>query len=340
MSGAGRFHGEWRWDASRERLELDLAPGSGVADLSGSWTLEALGATLDGFSRARLANALSDGGEVACALTLAGGRVLHLAGGFGPEGGAQGFVLMEPAAEPEGEEPAPELHPVFQPILSLATGRVVAFEALARWPTAGQGSVGRGRLEGDGLASAMLIRSAEQLAGWRGLPGWEGLAVHVNLTGRDLQDGGLIDLVASLISGYRLPPGRLAIELTEQAALRDTAEAIDAAERLKAAGARILLDDFGSGHSSFAWLADLPADGLKLERDLVRRMDRPRGRAIVETVCLLCSRLGMTVTAEGVERRDEIVPLREAGVGFVQGFAFARPLAAADVAPYLAAQPG
>ncbi len=251
---------------------------------------------------------------------------MQLVGAFLGAGEAQGLILGEErnlASQPEsGERPGPELDPVYQPIISLQPGlQIVGFEALARWRGAGHG-----RFDDDGLALNMLLQAADALASWRETTGRDDLFVHVNLTGRDLEEADLPGLIATLIDGHGLAPGSLKVELTEQAALRDFGAALDAARAIKAAGAGLVLDDFGSGHSSFAWLADLPADGLKIDPDLTRRLDDARTRMIVEAVVALAHRLDMRVTAEGIEDPAQAGLMGDIGFDQAQGFAFGRPV--------------
>lgn len=133
-------------------------------------------------------------------------------------------------------------------------------------------------------------------------------------------------LVDALVTGHGFEPGQLRIELTEQAALRDMGEAVRVAHALKTAGAGVILDDFGSGHSSFSWLAALPADGLKIDPELTRQLGNAKVNVILETVTLLASRLKMSATAEGIEDLDQIGLLRNLGFHYAQGFAFSRPI--------------
>lgn len=316
--------GRWTWDARLRRLNMEVPPGSPVRDLKGSWSPDGLASLIDGLSRQRLVRSL-EGGDVSvnCAMRLSDGRRVQLVGAFLSAGEAQGLLLSDEAVEAaRGEhDPGPELDPVYQPILALSPGQpIVGFEALARW----RGEVS-GRFDDDGLALNMLLKAADALSAWQGETGRADLFVHVNLTGRDLEEPGLPDLIATLIDGHGLAPGALKIELTEQAALRDADSALNAAHRIKAAGAGLVLDDFGTGHSSFAWLADLPADGVKIDHALTCRAGEPRTRAILESVTALGHRLGMRVTAEGVEIAREADLLARIGFDQVQGFAFGRP---------------
>ncbi len=314
----------WRWDAQGGRLRINTKDAA-YRDLAGDWSLSGVSVLLEGISRGRLSRALeADAGRVNCQLTLSNGRRVKLVGTFTEPGQAAGFLVQDEADEADRNEPGPDLEPVYQPIIDLSDGRVVGFEALARW--SGEGVAHGDRLEDAALASNMLIQAAETLSDWHRDPAHSRLFVQVNLTGRDLAQGGVPDLVEALVQGHRLPHGVLKIELTEQAALRDASAAREVALQIKAAGAGVILDDFGSGHSSFAWLADIPADGLKIDPDLTRRLGETRTDTILEAITLLARRLGMTSTAEGVESRADAAKLRALGFDYAQGFAFARPM--------------
>jgi EAL domain-containing protein (putative c-di-GMP-specific phosphodiesterase class I) len=174
----------------------------------------------------------------------------------------------------------------------------------------------------------MLIQSAEVLAHLRKICHRDDLFMHVNVTARDLAQSSTVTLIEALMLGHDLPDKALRIELTEQAALRNRDEAVAAALAMKHFGAGLVLDDFGSGHSSFSWLAELPVDSLKIDPELTRRLGDPRTDTILQTVTLLAERLGMQSTAEGVENREDAARLRVLGFDFVQGYAFGRPMSA------------
>ncbi len=328
MRGGEALVGAWRWRIDG-RLTLIPSSDSAFVDLAGEWTLPAFLLELEGLSRAQLQRALETAdGEVDCRLRLSDGRRLGLVGSIA-RGEVRDGQLLDIGSKTETNVPGPPLAPVFQPIVDLASGRVAGFEALARWPG------GPDAYADPGLASNMLMQSAEALSDWRRVPAGADVFVNVNLTGRDLAEGAVPALIEALALSHGLPPGYLRIELTEQAALRDPEAALEAVRAIKAAGAGVILDDFGSGHSSFAWLADMPADGLKIDPDLTRRLKEPRARVILEAVTLLARRLGMSTTAEGVEAREHAAVLRNLGFDYVQGFAFFRPMAADRVVPFL-----
>ncbi len=322
-------HGSWHWQSPRQRLLIDAPSGTPLSDLAGDWSLDAIEKMLEGLSRGRLQTAFAAGeGPVRCPLRLSNGRDVHLVGAFIGETEARGMLLTGedlPEIDPADLKPGPDLQPVYQPIISLRDGRVVGFEALARWTGAGLNNP-PSRYEDQALASNMLIRSAETLSNLREGSGRDDLFMHVNLTARELTKSTIPALVEALLNGYHLPPLSIRIELTEQAALRNVNNALAAAMALKAVGAGLVLDDFGTGHSSFAWLADLPADSLKIDHGLTRRIGEPRTDTILSTITLLANRLGMSTTAEGVEKREQAGMLRALGFDHAQGFAFAKGL--------------
>jgi len=306
--------------------------GSAIRDLTGTWSVDDLARVMDGFSHGRLVQCLSAATTgVNCALTLSDGRALQLVGAVLPDGSVQGLLLSDLPVETNAhEEPGPALKPVFQPILDLSAGHWVGFEALARWTTPDDRQHFGRALDDEGLASNMLIRSVDALSGWHTASGNTSWFVQVNLTGRDLEQDGLPDLLAALIDGFGLPKNTLRIELTEQAALRDSQRSIDMAKQIKAVGAGLVLDDFGSGHSSFSWLAQLPVDSLKIDPDLTRNIAEPRTRAILKSVTNLARDLGMTSTAEGIETPLQLEAAIETGFDYAQGYVISHPLAEAD----------
>lgn len=314
--------GDWSWDAAAQKLTLSPKVGAGIGALAGDWTLSDLATTMDGLSAARLQRSFDGSLEaVACEVTLAGGRVLSLIGGQA-EHGASG-ILIEGTQASADDGPGPKLLPVYQPIFEVRGEQIAGFEALARWEGV---DLSVERLEDRALASNMLIHAVNVLSLWRDESGRQDLFVQVNLTGRDLSDEGLPDLVAALMSGYGLGDGQLRLELTEQAALRDTGGAIAMAKALKETGARLVLDDFGSGHSSFLWLAHLPADSLKIDSALIAEIESARVQTILKSITALARELGMGTVAEGVEDRSILPLLKALGFKHVQGFALGRPM--------------
>lgn len=326
--------GTWQWNAKAAQLTLITQTDGPLRDLSGVWTLEAFGVQLDGLSRSRLGRTLGAvEGDISCALGLSDGRRVQFKGQFCNSEEAQGELLEGEEAHKKAAKPGPVLQPVYQPIISLHTGQTAGFEALARWSGGTDAS-----FEDPALATNMLIHAAQALSTWHKATGRADLFVQVNLTARDLGTSDVAHLIEELMTGYDLPAGGIRIELTEQAALRDIDRALETVKAIKAVGAVLVLDDFGSGHSSFAWLADMPADALKIDPDLTRRVGDARTEHILEAITLLASRLGMSVTAEGVEDKAMVAKLRQLGFTYVQGFAFSHPLEEAKALKFLLAE--
>lgn len=332
--------GEWTWNAQSQRLSVRADAGSDYQEIDGTWTLQSVSKILDGLSHQRLSRLFADGrqgGErVSCRLELSTGKALTLTGAFDISGSAEGILMRrvetgEWLADPAGAE----LEAVFQPIVSLKSGRIDGFEALARWPFA-DASHPDGREE-RGLATSMLMRASETLAAWIRESRRRDLFVNVNVTAPDLAEDALVALVGDLISGHGFSTGQLRIELTEQAALRDPDAVLKTVQALRDVGAGVILDDFGTGHSSFEWLEALPADGLKVDADLIAKLDRPRMQTILKTVTSLAHELRMSTTAEGVEDLGRISLLKELGFDYVQGFAFSKPLPASQAGELLKA---
>lgn len=332
--------GEWSWDAQSSRLAIDVDASAGYQEIDGVWTLQSVSKVLAGLSHQRLHQLFSGrppGDEpVSCRLKLSTGKSLTLTGQFRADGSASGVLMRRGEAEEWLADPSgAELEAAFQPIVSLHTGEIGGFEALARWPRASAGHPYSP--EDRGLATSMLMRASEALSAWIRDSGRQHLFVNVNVTAPDLAEETLVALVGDLIAGHDFSPGQLRIELTEQAALRDPETALRTVEALKDAGAGVVLDDFGTGHSSFEWLEALPADGLKVDADLIRKLERPRMQTILKSVTGLAHELGLSTTAEGVEDLETVGRLKSLGFDFVQGFAFSRPLPAAQAGKLLKA---
>ena len=209
-----------------------------------------------------------------------------------------------------------EIVPYYQPIVDLDTGAVVGFEALARWrhPTNGlllhdlfipvaeeTGLVGE-------IGAWMLAEACRQVRGWQlSYPHWSALGVSVNVSGRQLSQGGTVAAdVERVLGATGLDPACLTLEITESALVHSLSAGADAVHRLRTMAVGLHLDDFGTGYSSLAYLHSFPA------------------QAIVS----LAHDLGMEVVAEGVENRAQLDALRALRCRRGQGFLFSRPLPA------------
>jgi diguanylate cyclase (GGDEF)-like protein len=215
---------------------------------------------------------------------------------------------------------------VYQPIVSVLTGEVVAFEALARVLHSELGPVAPGRLVpdiGDGALGGMLDRlvlAAACLA--LAQPARAGLGLHVNLSASSVANPGLAGEMRDVAVRAGLAMSRLRLELSGSA-LGGDARPGSAISALRALGAKVVADDLGAGGPTLAALARTPFDLLKLDRSLVASVDSDeRARAVAEAVVALGSTLGLSVIAEGVERVEQLDELRSLGCHLAQGHLF------------------
>lgn len=337
----------WTWSASEGALAIRAEPGDPMASLDGNWTLESFLAQIDGLGRSSIAARLAEGrpgDAVDVRLTLIDGRPAHFVGSFHDRGLARGLIVSAEAGARlvHGES---NVEPVFQAIRRLDNLSVAGFEALARFRAPDGALIGPETLTGQGgetdwttIAPVMLQKSARVLALLRGAG--RDVFMQVNLSAAEIARPLLVEEIAAIIREAGLSRGALRIELTEQAALRDLDGALGALAAFRAAGAGIVLDDFGAGHSAFAWLSELPADGVKLDPKLTKRIRLPRAGQIVAGLTGLIRGLGMTITAEAVEDHTLAGVLHAIGCDFVQGFAYDMPLKEQDIGAAFDPLPG
>ena len=154
--------------------------------------------------------------------------------------------------------------------------------------------------------SDWVLRSAIEAASNWHHGGWQGVRVAINVSARQLLDSNFVQRVEQLLAANRVPAECIEIELTENV-LQTGAETIDTLRRLRAAGIGIALDDFGAGYSSLASLEQLPLTRVKLDRSLIAGIvDSKRSLAITRATIVLCESLGLQMTAEGIERREQL----------------------------------
>lgn len=225
---------------------------------------------------------------------------------------------------------------VYQPLVHLATGQLVGVEALARWHHPERGVLGADEFvelaEDTGLIVPLGIRLLEQAcrtaSRWRARSGGTPPYVSVNVSARQLHQPGLAGEILEVLDRTGLAPTRLQLEITETASVVvSDRQALGTLEALANRGIRIVIDDFGTGYSNFAYLHNLPVHGIKLASQLLVGMDRREaGHAVLNGLISLCSILGLTVTAEGVETAAQARTLRALGCEIGQGWYFGRPV--------------
>lgn len=229
-----------------------------------------------------------------------------------------------------------EFHVRYQPIVSLADGRLTGFEALLRWRHPRRGVVYPDEFvavaEETGLIVPLgewvLTEACTQMAEWRrGLPTAPGLVVSVNLSTRQFRQSDLVARVCGALESARLEPDGLCLEITESMLMQDTESAIAKLTELRGLGVQIHIDDFGTGYSSLSYLHSLPTDVLKIDRSFVSGLGtRPHSAEIVSTIVALARKLGMQVAAEGLETQDQVTAFRDLSCELGQGYFFSRAL--------------
>ncbi len=231
---------------------------------------------------------------------------------------------------------------VYQPKVSLRGRTAQSAEALIRWQHPQLGFVPPDEFirlaEHSGLISRvtdwMIVQVIDQLAAWR-RQGIE-LTVAVNLSAYDLLSSDLPGQIAALLAQHQLPASALALEVTEGAVMQDPEQVIQNLQTLREMGIELAIDDFGTGQSSLAYLKRLPVHEVKIDRAFVKDIEHNHNDAlIVQTTTELAHGLGLLVTAEGLENLAGLAKLQAAGIDKVQGYYFAKPLKAADLAGWL-----
>ena len=227
----------------------------------------------------------------------------------------------------------------FQPLIDVASGRVVACEALLRWTHPVRGpippSVFVPLAEETGLITRIgewvLNQACAEAMRWG-----DEVSIAVNVSPVQFRNG-LVGHVAGALARSGLPARRLELEITETALINDKAYALEQMHALRALGVRLSLDDFGTGYASLSYLADMPFDKIKIDRSFVREVaSRHDSGAIVQAITDLASRLGLNTTAEGVETLQDLEWLRAAGCKEAQGYLFSRAAPAGQVREMIA----
>ena len=223
----------------------------------------------------------------------------------------------------------------YQPKIDARSGKVTAAEALLRWnhPTRGMIMPGlflpvaeRSGLMGP-IGNWVIEAACKQSRAWRdkGLR----MRVAINLSAHQMRQDDIVDRIAEALTRHRIHPSLLTCEITESAAMEDTAATQETFRRLGELGAHLSIDDFGTGFSSLSYLRQLPAEELKIDASFVKDVDHSAdARVIVDAVVKLAHALGLKVVAEGVESPRQQAVLVELGCDELQGYLFAKPMSA------------
>ena len=235
----------------------------------------------------------------------------------------------------------------YQPQFALSSGRLVGVEALVRWHHPERGMLPPGAFlplaEAAGLIPALdtFVRGTAlaQLATWlRRHPAEAVPQMSLNLSPVEFASEGLAGQIRAEINRFGVPTEKVTIEILETSIVSD--EAAQLVQELSDLGVRLAIDDFGTGYSSLAYLTTLPVDELKIDRSFVAQLDQPddRSRTVVAATITLGHQLGLSITAEGVETKEQEQVLAELSCDDVQGYLRSRPVMAETVEALIAEQ--
>jgi EAL domain-containing protein (putative c-di-GMP-specific phosphodiesterase class I) len=224
-----------------------------------------------------------------------------------------------------------------QPIMHLERGRLVGFEALARWQ-----HPQRGLLEPAAFITAaedcgliqeidlqVMAMACSALGRWQQRPGLDGLRLSVNVSARTLGASDLVERIEPILGQSGINPGQLFLEITETSLVEDIQSTASTIERLQRMNLQLAIDDFGTGYSSLLYLKRFPVGLLKIDRSFVTDLGPSstdgEDEAIARAVISLAAGLGVQVVAEGVETAEQEMKLLEFGCDFGQGHLYGRP---------------
>lgn len=226
----------------------------------------------------------------------------------------------------------------FQPIVQVGNGELVGAEALVRWNHPERGLVSPAEFisvaEEIGLIVPLgewiLNQACAQAVKWVSAAGYRPF-IGVNLSSRQFQDGNLTAIVEKALARSGLSPTRLELEITESILMNQSEHSIRRLRDFETIGVRLAIDDFGTGYSSLGYLKRFPVSTLKIDRSFLHDVARDADdRAIVTAVMAMARSLGLSVTAEGVERPEQVAFLREIGCNNAQGYLYGRPISAEE----------
>ncbi|HUQ09947.1 MAG TPA: EAL domain-containing protein [Steroidobacteraceae bacterium] len=227
-----------------------------------------------------------------------------------------------------------EIH--LQPIVDIRSGRLVSFEALARWNDPRHGAVPPLAFIEVAEASDLIVELGEcvirnvarQIAAWT-RAGLKPVPVAVNVSAKQLKRSNLPERIVAIAHEFDIAPHQLEVELTESVAMQDSEQHVTKLHALRDLGVRVSVDDFGTGYSSLAYLRNLPIDALKIDRTFVRDMNVDRNdAAIVRAIISMAQSLHLGTVAEGIETREHASQLLALGCSTGQGYFFSKPMPA------------
>ncbi len=234
----------------------------------------------------------------------------------------------------------------YQPIFELSHTELVGFEALVRWEHPTRGIISPADFIPLAEETGMIIPMGEeilrqalaQLQAWKiRYPAWSKLTMSINLSSRQLQDPGFLEMVDQALLDYEIHPSLIKLEITESLLMQGGEAGFATLNELRARGFSLSLDDFGTGYSSLSYLHRFPINTLKIDRSFVQKLEPGvNSFEIVRTITELARSLRMDVIAEGVETTQQSDHLKSLDCEMVQGYLFSKPLTPMDADGYLA----
>lgn len=224
----------------------------------------------------------------------------------------------------------------YQPIVSLNTGQMIGFEALARWFHPQRGFIPPAEFIPIAEDTELIYQIGEwvlreacrQMCQWdQEYPQSTPLIVSVNLSAKQLEQKGIVELIQAILLETGLETYRLKLEITESVLMSNAEQSIVLIQRLRDSGIRISIDDFGTGYSSLSYLHRFPIDTLKVDRSFVNGLGgHGENSEIVQTIIMLAHNLGIEVVAEGVETNEQLEHLQQMKCGYGQGYFYSKPV--------------
>ncbi|MEM1205655.1 MAG: EAL domain-containing protein [Acidobacteriota bacterium] len=306
------------------------------------FTSASLGIALSTHGYERAEDVLRDA-DIAMYRAKSAGRTRHVV--FRPDMHLQAMAALHLENDLRRAVEREEFRLRYQPLVDLASGGLLGFEALVRWQHPERGLLTPGDFlpaaQETGLSAAIgwwvLGAACRQLRLWRDRsPALRNLSIHVNLDASQLSSVELPERIDTVLEETGVGAEGLCLEITEDMIIEDPKRVARVLGILRETGIRLHVDDFGTGYSSLGQLRRLPVDALKIDRSFVSRMTARSGDLeIVRTIVQLGRNLGLEVVAEGIERPDQLSRLRQLGCGHGQGFLFGQPKSAPEVDDWL-----
>jgi len=267
--------------------------------------------------------------------------------------GKSGFAIFDPGmhaavrarhelgAELQHAVDLGQLRLVYQPIVSLESGRISGLEALVRWQHPERGLVAPGEFieiaEENGailpIGRWVMREACERAVAWQAAGVTPpGLFLCVNVSAREIQQPGFVGSVEETLAWAGLEPTRLILEITETALIKATSTTVATLEALRTLGVRVVIDDFGTGYFSLSHLRQFPVDALKIAGEFVQVAEGDsRSAALAGAIVALGESLNIATVAEGIETMEHAERMRSLGCTYGQGYFFAKPVGAEEI---------